>query len=105
MITQEVDYIEQNLKGNMCLDNIANAAYCSPYHFHRIFKRIVGDTPGNYIRKRRLAEAAKELKESRKGILEIAMDYGFESQAAFTYAFKRQFNNPPGYDRKNSAPP
>jgi AraC family transcriptional regulator len=100
MVLRATEYIEQNLKDEIYLDDIADAAYCSPYHFHRLFKQIVGDTPGNYIRKRRLTEAARELKESDRRILDIAVEYGFESQAAFSYAFKKHYSTSPGLFRK-----
>lgn len=100
MILRAIEYIEQNLKNEMHLDDIADAAYCSSFHFHRLFKQVVGDTPGNYIRKRRLTEAARELKDSDKRILDIAIEYGFESQASFSYAFKNQHFVSPGLFRK-----
>ncbi len=100
MIQRAIEYIEKNLKGDISLDKIADAAYCSPFHFHRLFKEFVGDTPGNYIRKRRLTEAAKELKTQTKSILEIAIEYGYNSQAAFTYSFKRYHMMPPGMIKK-----
>jgi AraC family transcriptional regulator len=102
MILRAIEYVEQNLTSELRLDDIADAAYCSPFYFHRLFKQIVGETPGSYIRRRRLTEAAKELKESDKRILEIAVEYGFDSQAAFTQAFKDQHSVPPGLFRRNS---
>ncbi|MBN1411658.1 MAG: AraC family transcriptional regulator [Spirochaetales bacterium] len=100
IVLRAVDYIEKHLREEIHLDDIAAAAYCAPYHFHRIFKRIVGNTPGNYIRERRLTEAARELKESDRRILEIAIDYGFESQISFTSSFKNCHRLPPGLFRK-----
>ena len=103
MIFRALEYIEQNLRDMICLDDIADAAYCSPYHFHRLFKQIVGDTPGNYIRKRRLTEAGIELKKTDKRILDIAIEHGFESQSAFSYAFKQYHNMSPGFFRSGES--
>jgi AraC family transcriptional regulator len=100
MIMRATRYIEENLGSELHLDEIADAAYCSPYHFHRLFKRIVGATPGDYIRSRRLTEAAKELRGSRRRIIDVAMEYGFESQAAFTAAFRKYHRAPPGAYRR-----
>ena len=85
-ILRAARYIEDHLGEQLHLDDIAAAAYCSPYHFHRLFKRIVGATPGEYVRSRRLTEAADALRTTDKRIVDVAMDYGFESQAAFTAA-------------------
>ena len=95
-----VEYIESHLKEEIHLDDIAAAAFCSPYHFHRIFKQITGETPGNYIRERRLTEAAKELRGSDRRILDIAIEYGFESQISFTSSFKKRHQLPPGLFRE-----
>jgi AraC family transcriptional regulator len=100
MVMRAVEYIEAHLKEEIHLDDIAAAAYCSPYHFHRLFKQITGETPGNYIRERRLTEAAKELCESDRRILDIAIEYGFESQISFTSSFKKRHQLPPGLFRK-----
>ncbi len=100
MVMRAVEYIEAHLKEDIHLDDIAAAAYCSPYHFHRVFKQITGETPGNYIRERRLTEAAKELCESDRRILDIAIEYGFESQISFTSSFKKRHQLPPGLFRR-----
>ncbi len=99
MISRALEYIEEHLRDELHLDDVAAAAFCSPYHFHRLFRQVVGDTPGNYIRKRRLTEAARDLKRSDRRILDIAMEYGFESQAAFASAFKKYHAAPPGVFR------
>ncbi|MDF1666055.1 MAG: helix-turn-helix transcriptional regulator, partial [Planctomycetota bacterium] len=80
----------------MTLSDVATAARCSPFHFHRIFADATGWPIQSYIRKRRLTEAANRLKSSDCSILHIALAYGFESQASFSKAFKRQFGLAPG---------
>lgn len=58
------------------------------------------ETPGSYIRKRRLSEAVRQLLTSKSRILDIALDYQFDSQAAFTRAFRAMFAISPGSYRK-----
>ncbi|MCG8616120.1 MAG: effector binding domain-containing protein [Desulfobacterales bacterium] len=79
----------------------AEAAY-SLFHFHRIFLAATGEPLKTYIRKRRLTLAARALIDSDAGIIDIALDAGFESQEAFTRAFKKMFGLPPGRFRKQN---
>lgn len=98
-VQRSVDFIEQNLREDITLDGIANAAAFSPYHFHRVFSLTVGETIKNYIRKRRLTEAAYELRDSNRRILDIAFEYRFESQESFSRAFKKLFSVSPAIYR------
>lgn len=99
-INQAIDYIENNLTEAISLETISAAAGYSLFHFSRLFLELIGQTPGEYLRKRRLSEAACELVNSRKCILDIALDYQFQSQEAFTRSFKRLFRTSPGAYRK-----
>ncbi len=97
---QAVNYIESNLTESITLAGISRAACLSAYHFSRVFHFYLGETLSSYIRKRRLTEASKVLVETHRPILEIALEYRFESQEAFTRAFKRQFHLTPAKLRK-----
>lgn len=101
MIKRALDFIEENLRGTVTLSDVAAAARCSPFHFHRIFADTTGWPLQSYIRKRRLTEAACALKQSDQTILQVALDHGFESQASFSKAFKRQFALSPGKYRQS----
>ncbi|MDN5341952.1 MAG: AraC family transcriptional regulator [Oceanotoga sp.] len=101
-IQKTVDYIEENLKKNINLDDIAKNVNFSLYHFHRIFNELTGETLKSYIRKRRLTEASKDLLNCNNSIIDIAFDYGFESQESFTRAFKKVFKVTPGKYRKKN---
>ena len=90
-IERSVDFIERNLREALTLERVAAEAYFSPYHYHRIFRGIAGDSVGEYIRKRRLTEAADELIGGSKRVLEIALDFSFQSPEAFTSSFKKLF--------------
>jgi len=99
-----VDYIENNLNQRLSFEDVAAVLSFSPYHFHRVFKSLVGESVTDYIRLRQLTEAAKELLHTRRRILDIALDYQFGSQAAFARAFKRAFGLTPGQYRRNASP-
>jgi len=95
-----IDFIEQSLYGKISVDTVARSANYSTYHYCRIFKAIVGDSVMVYVRKRRLTEAADLLAKTDTPILEIALQCQFDSQEAFTRAFKNHFNETPGKYRK-----
>lgn len=88
-------YIEEHLLEDITLDDLSMLVFISPYHLHRIFTAMTGETLGGYIRKRRLTCAAKELVEGESKIIDIAVKYNFGSQEAFSRAFKNQFNKTP----------
>jgi AraC family transcriptional regulator len=102
-VQNAVNYIESNLYEPLDLLEVAQTAGCSLFHFHRIFQATAGYSLKEYIRKRRLAEAAKELRDTNKGILDIAFDFGYESQEAFTRAFQKETGRNPGEFRKTRA--
>lgn len=99
-INRAIDYIEANLTQEIDLSEVAAVAGYSPFHFGRLFRAMTGETPGGYIRKRRLSEAARQLLASKRRILDIALDHQFGSQAAFTRAFRAAFGISPGAYRK-----
>ncbi len=82
-----------------------HTCYClygdySAWHFQRLFQAILGDTVADYIRRRRLTRALLDLTQTDHRILDIALDYQFESQESFTRAFKSLFGITPGECRK-----
>lgn len=94
-------YIENHLDEDLRVEDAANAAGYSYYHFTRQFNALLGESVGSYIRKRRLAKAAKELLYSDARILDIALNCGFESSESFSRAFKLQYQVSPAAYRKN----
>lgn len=95
-IQAAVNYIETNLCEELSLDEIANVAGFSKFYFHRIFQSEIGMPIYDYIRKRRLASAAALLLNTDTSILDVAVNYHFESQEAFSRAFKSVYQLPPG---------
>lgn len=100
LIQDALDYIEANLRGDLLLEDISDAANYSPWHFHRLFTAYTGMGVGEYIRRRRLSEASRQLTDSDVQIVRLAEAWGFESQAAFTRAFTRQFGISPAKHRR-----
>lgn len=100
MIQQSLFYIETHLHEQIGLEEVASEALLSPYHYHRIFRNEVGMTVVDYIRNRRMSLASTTLRSTDAGILDIALACGFESQEAFTRAFRKLYGMPPGRFRK-----
>ncbi|HBF36240.1 MAG TPA: hypothetical protein DDW50_02850 [Firmicutes bacterium] len=94
-VRQSIDFIEQHLAEDIKLEHLAEMACFSKYHFHRIFKTMMGKTLMEYVRERRLRSAAHELIYSSRTIMRIAFDWGFNSQDAFDKAFKRMYGITP----------
>lgn len=93
-IQQSIDYIETHLKQQMAVEELAALVGFSSYHYYRVFDAYVGLPVMEYIRCRRIAHAAAELASSRR-ILDIALDYGFDTHAGFTRAFSRIYGLSP----------
>lgn len=93
-------YIEAHLFDALSVAALADVAGLSPYHFSRMFTARFGDSVIAYVRGRRMQAAAQRLAEGKPSLAELAFDCGFESQEAFTRAFRRQFGLPPGRYRQ-----
>lgn len=100
-ISAVIDYIESHLTENLDLEFVSRAAHYSKYHLHRVFTKTVGLTIHDYIQRRQLTEAAKLLVFSDRPILEIALLSGYDSQQAFTSAFKAMYKQSPNRFREN----
>jgi AraC family transcriptional regulator len=94
LLQQVIDYIEEHIKDEIDSEKLAKMVGYSPYHFSRIFYNHVGYTIMDYVLKRKLQYALHELVNGKK-ILQIALDFGFETHAGFTKAFKKCFGSPP----------
>ncbi|MEY8000068.1 helix-turn-helix transcriptional regulator [Clostridium sp. Mt-5] len=100
-IKKAIEYIEHNLDKKIKLKDLADMVFLSKYHFHRVFHAVVGEPVAEYIRKRRLIEAADELLNTDDKIVDIAFKYQFNSQEVFTKAFKKLYGIPPREFRRN----
>ncbi|CCF12813.1 bacterial regulatory helix-turn-helix s, AraC family protein [Brevibacillus laterosporus GI-9] len=99
-IQDSIEFIEKNLQEEVKITEISSKSCFSAFHFQRIFQAITGFSVQEYIRSRRLSEAAVLLKETRKNILEIALFFQYGSQEAFTRAFVNHFGLTPANYRR-----
>lgn len=83
-----IEYIENNLDGEIDYSFVARTACCSEYHFSRMFSSLAGIPLSEYIRRRRLTKAAFDIQAGREKIIDVAVKYGYDSSDAFTRAFK-----------------
>ncbi|KAB8306131.1 MDR efflux pump AcrAB transcriptional activator RobA [Erwinia endophytica] len=102
IIRDLLTWLESHLDQPLSLDNVATKAGYSKWHLQRMFKEVTGHAIGAYIRARRLSKAAVALRLTSRPILDIALQYRFDSQQTFTRAFKKQFNQTPAYYRRSS---
>src|SRR5688500_5206453 len=95
-------WLEEHLAEEVGLDDLARAAGYSPFHFHRLFYLYLGETVADYVRARRLAVAARQLRTTAATAAAIAHASGFGTQAVFTRAFKRSYGVTPGKFRRHT---
>lgn len=99
-VQRGIDYLEEHLDQSVDLTTVSKAAGISHWHFQRIFKALTGETLMAYVRSRRLANAHQRLLTTDEPILRIALEAGYESQAAFTRAFRAAYGTTPGAFRR-----
>jgi len=94
ILQEMLRYIDDKIKEKMSVEKLAARAGFSPFHFCRVFQWNIGYSIMEYVRIRRLEFAASEL-NSGKRIIDLAVEYGFETHTGFTKAFKRYFGCTP----------
>jgi AraC family transcriptional regulator len=94
-------HIQTNLDSPISLEDLASIASFSPYHFHRIFRGMVGESVKEHVRRLRLERAAHRLRFTGQPVTEIAFDAGYETHESFTRAFGTMFGEPPTEFRNN----
>ncbi len=97
-------FIQQQLDETLSLEDLARRACFSPYHFHRIFRGMLGESVKSHVRRLRMERAAMRLKLGSMGVTQIAFDAGYETHEAFTRAFKAQFGVSPSKFRSSRSP-
>lgn len=98
------DYIETNLNRVVTLAELARAAGYSPWHSSRIFRELTGKAPFDYIRSLRLSRAAMKLRDEPVRVIDVALDFVFDSHEGFTRAFSREFGLAPKQYMKKPPP-
>ena len=102
-INRAVDFINEHLNEPVNLYDLASVANISGFHFHRLFKAMLGESPGEYIQRLRLEKAAFKLQTTRQTILEIAEQTGYQTPQALSKAFKKRFGVAPSAFRVQSS--
>ena len=103
-LTLALDYIQKNFQRNLSLEEIAQKAYLSKYHFERVFTENMGETVHRYISDLRLNRAMWLLKTTEKPIADVAAEVGYSDAQALTKLFKKSLGQTPAAYRKNGDP-
>lgn len=102
LLNDAIQYIEDNLDGEISYDTAAKIAGCSSFHFQRMFAYMADMSLGEYIRKRRMTLAAIDL-QSHLSVLDTALKYGYNSPTSFNRAFQSIHGIPPSKARMEGA--
>jgi AraC family transcriptional regulator len=98
-VIRVIEYIHDHLDADLNINLLAEVAFMSPYHFHRIYRELARETLNATIRRLRLHRAAGDLIRSAKPIVRIATDAVYSSPEAFSRAFVQQFGESPAQYR------
>lgn len=104
VVQRSIERIVRQLDEALDLDALARDVAVAPFHFHRIFRGMVGETPLELARRLRLERAASRLVETDRPVTEIAFDAGFEAHEAFTRAFRARYDTSPTLFRTRTYP-
>ncbi len=109
-LSSAIAYIENNLDGEISYEEAARIACCSPYYFGRMFSYAAGISLSDYVRRRKMTQAAFLLQSTDSKVLDIALKFGYASPTAFNRAFQSVHGLPPIAARKqgcrlNAYPP
>ncbi len=99
-----LNHIQAHLDGALDLEELANVACFSSFHFHRVFAAMTGETLADHVRRLRLERAALELRSGAKQVIQVALNAGYEAHAAFTRAFKTAYGVSPADFRRAKGP-
>lgn len=94
-IGRVLEYIDENLDQELKLEKLAEIAHFSPWHFHRIFHALVGETLAEYVRRRRVETGARLLLSRRWTVSTVALEVGMSSLEVFSRTFRQRFGITP----------
>ena len=103
-ILRVLTHIQGHLDEALDLEELAQVACFSSFHFHRVFAAMTGETIADHVRRLRLERAAMELRSGGKQVIQLALDAGYEAHAAFTRAFKTAYGVAPAEFRRATGP-
>jgi AraC family transcriptional regulator len=102
-VQRVVSHLVTHLDESADLAALARLACLSPFHFHRVFRGMVGETPLELLRRLRLERAAHTLRSSETSVTAVAFSAGYETHEAFTRAFRAAFGAAPSVFRRNAS--
>jgi AraC family transcriptional regulator len=102
-MNEALQYIEDNLTGEIMVEEAAKRALCSSFNFQRMFSYMADVSLGDYIRRRRLTMAAMELLTVNTRVIDVALKYGYESPVSFARAFYAMHGMNPSEVKKTGA--
>ena len=103
-VQKMIDFIEEHITENPTLDSISRSLHYSKFYCSRQFRLVVGMTLKQYLAGRRLYHATIQVRDTKKPIIDIALEYGYSSQAALTRAFQYTYGCTPSVYRKYPVP-
>lgn len=98
-----IDYIEDNLEGEISYEKAAQISGCSVHYFQRIFTGVTGISLSEYIRRRRMTQAGLELQANQCKVIDVALKYGYTSPTAFNRAFQMIHGITPAAAKKSGS--
>lgn len=99
-VRRVIEYIKQHIDEPLKIDTFVEVAALSPFHFHRIFKSTIGETPSNYLKRQRMEWVALQLQTTLTPLSDLALRIGYSSEQALSRAFKKHFELPPSAFRE-----
>jgi AraC family transcriptional regulator len=103
-ILRVLTHIQEHLDETLDLEELAQVACFSSFHFHRVFAAMTGETIADHVRRLRLERGAMELRSGAKQVIQVALDAGYEAHEAFTRAFKAAYGVSPAKSRRAPGP-
>jgi AraC family transcriptional regulator len=103
-ILRAQNYLNERLDEELRLEDVAAVACLSPFHFHRIFRGMTGETVGACVRRLRMQRAATLLRQGSPRVTRVALSAGYESLEGFSRAFREHYGCSPS-EWRESAPP
>jgi AraC family transcriptional regulator len=95
-VNRAIDHIVRNLAATLSLEEVSAAACFSPFHFHRVFKALLGETLNQFVKRQRLERALYLMSHApRRSLMDVAMDCGFSSSSDFSRSFKQRYGTAP----------
>ena len=95
-VNRAIDYVVSHLAEPLNLAEVSKAAGFSPFHFHRVFKALLGETVNEFVKRQRLERALYLMSHApQRSLTEVALDCGFSSSSEFSRSFKQHYGLAP----------